>query len=157
MKALFAALALVSTASVAQADGFRCQTVEGDLNVQVYNQTDAQLGTREAAVMVLSNALVKEGRKTIAVFHAEDELVAQKGAVYTSKVDLRYKESSRKGELIGATKLGHLAFVVVAVDFSYASPMAAGEATPGTITFVKRNGEESFQELVCVRYLKGSM
>lgn len=154
MKVLLS-LVTVLFAINAQADGFKCQTVEGDLNIQVYNQTQASEGTRNVAVMVLSSPLVQEGRQTIARFTSTNETVAQKGATYVAAVDLRFNDSARKGELLGGTKLGYLKHIVLAVDFTYDVPVAEGEVLTGTVSFLKRNGEESFQVVECVRYLKG--
>ncbi len=147
-----AAIALAS-ASAAQADGFRCETVDGSLNVKVYNHTSPEAGTRNAAVMVLSDPSVAHGRKTIARFTDVNDTLSSSGALFTADVDLRFADSRRKGELILGTKLGQLDEVLVAIDFTYGA-LKAGEETDGAITLVKRDGTEIREDLVCVRYLK---
>jgi hypothetical protein len=138
----------------AHADGFNCQTVEGDLNVKVYNQTDANQGTRNVAVMVLSDPSVQGGRKTIARFTEANGVVASRSATFTADVDLRFTDSSRKGELISGTKLGQLDQIIVDVDFSYAAPVEQGEELSGELTLIKRDGQKITRDLECSRYLK---
>jgi hypothetical protein len=153
MKALVLSIALATaTASSALADGFVCKNE--DLAVKVYNNTEAKVGTRTAAVMVISDRNVAYGRKTIARFTDMNGRISQKGASYLADVDLRYSNSSRKGELIGGTKLGELHTIQLDVDFSYANPIPAGELVSGALTLNKRNGDTITLDLECERYLK---
>ncbi|MEK7356003.1 MAG: hypothetical protein AAB250_06110 [Bdellovibrionota bacterium] len=154
MKALALALAIFGASVSAKADGFKCQTVGGDLMIQVYNETQPALGTRNAAVLVLSDASVQHGRKAIAVLRAEDGLLWQENGLVVGKVDLRFKESDRKGENIAGTKLGSLKQIRLALDFTYGDNLADGEELGGLVTFVKRNGQEYAAPLACTRYLK---
>ena len=55
MKALISLLAL-SLSTVALADGFKCEQREHAVNIQVFNKTQASEGTRNVAVMILSDA-----------------------------------------------------------------------------------------------------
>src|SRR3989338_1707434 len=107
-KIIFVMAAVMASSTAAFADGFVCETRAQDLNVKVYNNTNPELGTRTAAVMVLSDPSVSHGRKTIARFQNSNGLISNTGAHYEAKVDLRYNDSARKGELIGGTKLGQL-------------------------------------------------
>ncbi len=142
-------------ASSAYADGFVCQTPQGDLNVKVYNHVRPEDGTRNASVMVLSDPRVEAGRKTIARFTDINETLMSKGARYQADVDLRFSDSSRKGELIGGTKLGALKSIELEVDFTYSAPVARDTVLPGNLTLVKRNGEViEIEDLDCTRYLK---
>jgi hypothetical protein len=154
MKNIIASLIVIAASATAQADGWVCSSDESNLQVKVYNQTQPKLGTRNAAVMVISDAAVGAGRKTIARFEAAEGLVAQLGATYTGKVDLRFNNTGRKGELIGGTKLGEVALIHVLVDFSYEAPLAHGEETSAELLIVKRDGEEISETLTCARYLK---
>lgn len=154
MKALLLALALVSASVTARADGFDCQMSDEKLQLHIYNQTQPALGTRNPAVLVLSDATVAHGRKTIAVLRAEDGLLWKEDGKYVGKVDLRFKESDRKGENVAGTKLGYLKRIEIALDFSYADGLAEGAEVDGLVTFVKRNGETVTRDLFCVRYLK---
>lgn len=152
MKSLaIAALALISS-STAFADGFVCKNE--DLAVKVYNHTQPEVGTRTAALMVISDRSVQAGRKTIARFQDSKGRISNKGARYTADVDLRYADSARAGENIGGTKLGELDTIELDVEFSYAQPVAAGELVSGTLTLNKRNGQVIELELECARYLK---
>jgi hypothetical protein len=148
------ALFTVLASFAAQADGFRCSTVEGDLDIKIYNKVQPSEGVRNAAVLVLSNPAIAAGRKTIATFGDTKGTLSNEAATYSADVDLRMLESNRKGELIAGTKLGHLDTIVVDVAFSYASPMADGESTTGELTLVKRDGDVIKRDLECSRYLK---
>jgi hypothetical protein len=153
MKALIVALAVLASTTVAHADGFVC-TSESGIVLKVYNHTAPEKGTRSAALMVVSNSEVGAGNKTIAKFTDAKRTVASLKQTYVGKVDLRVSESNRKGELIGGTKLGQLDLIILSVDFSYAAPVAHGEALTATLTLQKRNGEELIEDVNCTRYLK---
>lgn len=146
---------ILMAATPAFADGFRCNTVFGDLNVKVYNHTQPEEGTRNVATMIISDPSVQYGRKTIAKFSDINNTLSSKSAVYEAKVDLRFVDSRRGGENIGGTKLAELKKIIVDVDFSYANPVEDEAELPGTLTLVKRDGEELSSDLDCVRYLKG--
>lgn len=159
MKALVATLVALSalsasSASIARADGFQCQTAAGDLNVKLYNHTQSSEGTRNGSIMVLSDPSVQFGRKTIASFTDVKGTLSNEGASYVATVDLRVSESNRSGENIAGTKLGQLKHIAANIYFSYARPVAEGAPLLGSISFEKRNGEISSLDLVCVRYLK---
>ncbi len=153
MKTLIVLIAMVS-AQAASADGFRCQTVDGDLNLKIYNQTSPEMGTRSAATMVLSDPHVGHGRKTIAKFSAEKGTLTSKEVAYTANVDLRFVDSSAKGENIAGTKLGELDTIKAAIGFSYNNPVADGTELAGRLVLVKRNGQKIYADLACERYLK---
>jgi hypothetical protein len=156
MKKTFAfAIALLSlSASAARADGFTCQTEGEDLVVKAYNHVDATQGTRDAAVMILSDPAVSVGNKTIARFTDVNETIGNVGAQYSADVDLRFNDSSLKGRNIGGTKLGFLKTIILDVDFSYSSPVADMDVISGTLTLVKRDGQEITHSVNCRRYLK---
>lgn len=154
MKNVLVFLAAVFSAP-AFADGFVCQSLEEGIKVKVFNHTHAEEGTRNAAIMIVSDLNVNGGRKTIATFEASDSLLTNDGATYTSKVDLRFNGSERKGENILSTKLGEVKFIILDIDFSYAYPVAAGEEVAGELILKKRNGEVIRTDVACTRYLKG--
>lgn len=157
MKTLILATAAIVTMSAsAMADGFRCESLENSIRIKAYNQTSPELGTRSPAILVVSNPDIAFGKKTIATFESTDYLLSAKGAYYTADVDLRYNASGRKGELIAGTKLGELKHVVLDVDFSYIEPVVDGTELSGMVTLIKRNGEKTYFEVSCVRYLKGA-
>jgi len=152
MKKIITILALALTATAAHADGFQCSSTDGSLNVRVFNHVRPELGTRNAAVMVLSDPGVGYGRKTIARF--KDVLLSNEGAVYTANVDLRYGDSARKGELIAGTKLGHIDTILLAVDHSYNYPVDDGALVAGWLEITKRDGGVISLNMDCARYLK---
>lgn len=137
----------------AHADGFTCRSESG-LNVKVYHHTDANKGTRTAAVMIVSDSTVGAGNKTIATFPAEKGVLKSSQLVYTADVDLRMTGSRRAGEYIGGTRLGELDQIILAVDFTYVSPLAHGDAVTGRLTLLKRDGEKLRESVNCTRYLK---
>lgn len=153
MKNTMIALLTMVTSTVAFADGFNC-TSESGLNVKVYNHTDANKGTRTGSIMVISDSSVGAGNKTIAKMSDVKGTLSSKKAVYTAKVDLRFADSSHKGELIAGTKLGQLAKIELMVDFSYGAPVKAGEQVEGLLVLTKRNSAEIVENISCVRYLK---
>ena len=150
----FAVIAIATFSASAQADGFSCQTEDGSVNVKIYNHVLPENGTRNGAVMVLSDTSVSGGRKTIARFTDVNGRLSSRSSVYVADVDLRFNDSGRKGELILGTKLGMLDTVIADIDFSYAAPVAAGEEVEGTLVLVKRDGSRIKSALSCSRYLK---
>lgn len=153
MKTLLLAIVTL-TSTTAFADGFKCDANRESLAVKVFNHTDPSEGTRNASVMVLSDTGVNYGNKTIARFTDLNSTLTNKAALYIAKVDLRYSDSERKGELIGGTKLGYLAKVILNVDFTYSNPAHSGAILPATLSLVKRNGDVIDIDMSCKRYLK---
>lgn len=151
--ATIATAVMAFAATQAKADGFIC-TSESGLVVQVYNHTQPEMGTRTGAIMIVSDSNVGFGNKTIAKFTDSTGLLKSKALVYTAKVDLRYNDSSRKGELIGGTKLGELSKILLDLNFSYSHPVAHGELVKGSVTLVKRDGTVLQETANCTRYLK---
>ena len=154
MKKLVFVLIALSLSSVSHADGFVCQTEAGDLTIKAYNNTQPENGTRNSAVLVLSDPSVGAGKKTIARFSHTNETLTNVGASYEAKVDLRFSDSNLGGRNIGGTKLAMLKTIVLDVNFSYSTPVAAGATVSGTLTLIKRNGQELTHEVSCSRYLK---
>jgi hypothetical protein len=154
MKSVFTVIGLLIASTSAFADGFVCESQEEALLVKVFNKTTADAGTRNAAVMVLSDMSVAAGNKTIARFSDTNQTLVNDGASYEANVDLRFNDSGRKGELIAGTKLGMLDTIQLHVEFMYSEPKANGSHVAGHLVLVKRNGEEITIEMDCVRYLK---
>jgi hypothetical protein len=151
---VFAVSAALLSSAASRADGFTCRTQDESLKLAVYNITDANHGTRNASTMVISDPAVGYGRKTIARFSDLNETLTNIGATYEARVDLRFNDSGRKGELIGGTKLGQLKSIVLDVEFNYSRPVLSGTELPATVTLVKRNGETVSLGAICARYLK---
>ena len=136
------------------ADGFICENREQKLEINAFNQTQPRLGTRNAAILVLSNPSVEYGNRTIATFAADTGLLTNQGSAYTAHVDLRYRTSNRRNAAVGPTRLGQLKFIVLDVAFSYARPVPAGTALSAVAILMKRSGEEIRLPMECTRYLK---
>lgn len=144
--------------TVAKADGFNCQGRSTGINIKLFNNTQPEAGTREVAVMVLSNPSVHTPNKTIAKFTGANGTLAAKGyGKYEAKVDLRFNDSGRAGELIGGTKLGQLKKILLDLNFSYNTidvELAKVSSVYGVIKYVKRDGDINSESVVCSRYLK---
>jgi len=153
--ALFSAMITLAVGSFAHADGFMCKTESG-LSVKVFNHTNPRVGTRVAAVMVISDGAVAAGRKTIARFDETKGTLSSIGTEYTANVDLRFTDSSRRGELIAGTKLGFIDTITLKVGFNYATPVPVGTRLPAHLLIEKRNGEVITERALCLRYLKNS-
>lgn len=154
VKSVLAVSALASFA--AHADGFLCENLEENVRVKVFNKVNADEGTRNAAIMVLSDPSISSGKKTTARFAADNELVNNKGAVYTAEVDLRFNDDNLKGRNFAGTKLGNVKYITLDVDFSFAQPVENGTQVDGQLIVTKRNGTADIQIPVsCIRYLKG--
>lgn len=155
MKKAILAIASLLISTSAFADGFICENAEGTLRLKVFHKTQPELGTRNSAILIVSNPAISAGRKTIATFEADDAVLGNEASTYTANVDLRFRNSNRRGELIGPTKLGELKHIVLDVDFSYARPVPAGTELSGEVVLLKRSGEQEAVDVVCARYLKG--
>lgn len=153
MKSMMIA-ALLMVGSFAHADGFKCYVEDYGLNVKIMDHTSPALGTRNVAVMILSDENVQFGNKTIARFDAQSGTVSSSETSYTAKVDLRFSDISRKGENVLGTKLGQLDTIKATVNFWYNRPVRAGQEVSGTLSWVKRNGQTGRASMVCERYLK---
>ncbi|MGZ3721602.1 MAG: hypothetical protein ACXVA9_01645 [Bdellovibrionales bacterium] len=155
MKKMILAAAVALIGSSAMADGFVCENYDGNLRIKVYHQTQPEMGTRNAAIMIVSDPTIGSGRKTIATFAADNALLSSHSALYDANVDLRFKNSSRKGENIGGTKLGEVDHIKLDVDYSFNNPVPAGETVFAKLTLELRNGTNSRLDMTCTRYLKG--
>jgi hypothetical protein len=153
MKSIILTAAMILGAQ-AHADGFVCENLNENLRIKVFHETQPQLGTRNAAIMVVSDPSVSAGRKTIATFSADNALLTNAGSTYTSDVDLRFKGSNRKGENIAGTKLGELDKIILHVNYSFAAPLADGAPVSGEAVLVRRAGDDIRVEMDCTRYLK---
>lgn len=154
MTKLVLALAMVTGAS-AFADGFICSDANGDLRLKVYDKTQPKEGTKDAAIMIVSNPSATPGNQTIATFNSDDSLLANDSSSYTAEVDLRYNTSNQAGADIGGTQLGQLKYITLDVDFSYSNPVPNGTVVSGEVTLTKRDNAGDVDIAVnCTRYLK---
>jgi hypothetical protein len=155
MKTLLLTLVMMMGAS-AFADGFLCQNLNQNLIIHVYDQTTPSTGTRDAAVMIVSDPTMSPGDRTTATFTAQNDLVSNVDATYIADVDLQSPGSDKGGRNIGGTKLADVQYIILAVDFSYSSPVPNGTVVDGDVTLNKRNGDENHIAVSCTRYLKGN-
>lgn len=154
MKTIFGMMAMILASSPAMADGFVCESAREGLVVKIFNHVNPEQGTRNGAVMVLSDSEVQAGRKTIARFTDVNGTLASSNLVYTAKVDHRFNDSGSKGELLAGTKIGALKTIALDVAFTYTYPVADGAYVRGDLLLTKRNGDEVRVALDCARYLK---
>lgn len=163
MQIIITVIMAIATISTAKADGFKCQGLNTGVMVKVYNHTQPSEGTRSVAIMIVSDSNIGSPNKTIAKFTDENKTLAYKGAgLFQAKVDLRYQESSKKGENIAGTKLGELKkielqlFSHTGYKFTYdiASTFAHADAMNARLSYIKRNGEILEEKALCTRYLK---
>lgn len=152
---VFVMMALVSS-GVARADGWVCGTTDSELKIQVYNHVDADRGTRNAAVMVISDKSVRGGNKTIASFSDAEGSLTNSGATYLARVDRHIAEGGRVGEYIGGTRLGYVRTVLLDVYFNYGRPVRDGLLVNGKLVLEKLNGQTVTKHVGCARYLKNN-
>ena len=153
MKSIVAVSAVIGLA--AHADGFVCENLDANVRVKVFNKVNADEGTRNAAIMVLSDPSISAGKKTTARFDADKALVNNQGSLYTAEVDLRFNDDNLKGRNFAGTKLGNVKYITLDVNFSYAQPVGTGTQVDGQMTVMKRNGsEDTHIAVTCIRYLK---
>lgn len=152
MKLALVALVLIAS-SIAQADGFLCETQSG-LRLKVFNHVEPSRGTRAPAVMVVSESTAEIGKKTIAVFRdADAQLLIEEGS-YLAKVDLRKSVSNRQGQLRRSSRLDNVDQIKLYVDFSYGKPVEHGTELTGTMTLINRDAGLMIEQAICTRYLK---
>lgn len=161
MKALISIAALLIS-TTALADGWECWTNSKDIaeyqrvRIKVYNNVMPEEGTRNVAVLVLSNPAYseEEGNRTIAEFEAP-LLESEESANYSVNVDDRFSSvRDNAKELIAGTELDQLQSIELDINFSYGAPIADGERTGADLTLTKEDGEQIFQKLLCQRHLK---
>jgi hypothetical protein len=154
MKSFILTLALMTMGSSAFADGFVCNDTTGALRIKVYHETEPVMGTRNAAIMILSNPSQDSG-KTIATFSSKNALLASQSADYTADVDLRFTATENKNAPIDGTILAELAEINLDVDYSFSNPVPAGTPVTAQLTLVTRTSSNLPVSMTCTRYLKG--
>jgi hypothetical protein len=137
---------------VAQAaDGFQCQSVDGDIIIQVVLQPGIENDRlRRAATMIVSNPLVSKGHQAIARFRASESMLSSAGSVFVGHIDPRHPDTSRKGERIAGTTLGQLKTIILDIDFTHERPLHANQPLSGQAIFTKRAGQDLVQDFDCV-------
>ena len=141
------------TATNSHADGFICESATENLQIEVYNHLDKNIGTRTVAVMVVADPSLPRGQQTVARFtHAKNRLT-NTGADYSADMDAT--NEVEMSHFIGSVRLRQIESVRLDVDFSYAQPVEAGEILAADFWVNQRNGQQSRFALNCFRYLKG--
>lgn len=152
-KLILASILLLGAQSFA--DGFICQNLDQNLRIKVFHQTQPVMGTRNAAIMIVSDPSISDGHKTTATFSADNALLTSNSSTYTADVDLRFGTSDLKGRNIGGTKLGNLDQIILSVGFSYSDPVPAGTPISAEAVLIRRNGGDDIRiPMDCTRYLK---
>jgi len=151
------------------ADGFVCDSIDKSLRVKVYHQTKPERGTRNVAVMVLSDQTRPHGDKTIAVFNARGRELVNQSATYVARIDYASPEALstfvNDSDVLGAA-LSRLKRLIVNVDFSYLDPVKPNTVLPGTLHMIEKDSEKDREkdseevsaiDLKCRRYLKNGL
>ena len=152
MKNILIVLASLSS-SAAFADGFVCVNETDRIAVKVYNHTHSEDGTRNGAVMIVSNQVSPRGFRTAAKFKDATSKLSNESSVYTAKVDLRYSDTNKDGQ-IAHVNIADISTITLDVDFSYANPVRDGAHVNGNLYLNTRDGETVSYLLDCARYLK---
>ncbi len=151
------ALAVIVVGSFAQgvlADGFVCDATHESLRIQVYNRTQAVEGTRNVAVMVLSDSSKPRGQRTLLRFDADNDGLTNDGARYSATLLPRI--SPLMDRQVQGIQLGQLHEVALKIDFSYRYPVGNDDLVAGVLELTQMNGDQLWVDLDCTRYLKGS-
>lgn len=151
---MFKTLLVASTAlslSPAFADGFLCHSDAHHLNVKLFNHTRPEMGTRNPAVMIISDREVAYGRKTIGRFFNIDADATE--GLRNYRINLATERDIRGGEYIAGTRLMYVRSIGFSVNFSYDNPVEEGAALDGSLMLTKTNGEIIRLDLDCTRYL----
>lgn len=147
-------LTLFASALTANADGFVCESTQGNVRIKAYHYTAPQSGTRNSAVLIASDPRMAPGNRFIARFSRAKGILNNRAATYEAKVDRRYNDINDGLDTIGNTRLEELKTLKLEVDFSYGRPILDGEYVPGSLHLIRHNGEVELIELDCERYLK---
>lgn len=148
----------IFASSTAFADGFVCESQEESLKVQVYNHTEPTQGTRNPAVMVISDPSRAAGKRTLAVFRSDEgELFADGSRFYAFSADSRLDQLSQwdaiSHAIAGLEEL-EIMEVSLTTDFSYNRPVPNGAPVDGVLELVLKSGDLLWLEMDCKRYLK---
>ncbi len=158
----FLRLGLVATLAMpalSHASGFLCQNAAGDLRIETRDHVHRERGTRNVALMILSDPTLKaggrgqSGNRTIAKFDSEKDRVRSRGSLYEAEVDLR-RSNQRKGEYVGGTRLQYVDRFELEVNFKYSRPLDDGQITNGEFRIIKRDGRIITHAVKCERKLK---
>lgn len=154
MKKLLTLFTVILSASLAKADGFKCNSVDGELSIQIYNQTNPNFGTRNSAVMIISDTQVALGNKTIARFFASEGNLHNEGSKYYANVDERYNNIPG-GEYIAGTRISELSDIIIDIDFAYNDGISFGETVEAFLILnFEANRPQTKVFVLCDRYTK---
>jgi hypothetical protein len=150
-------MAVLSVATIVQAkaDGFKCEGASYGTLIKVYNNTQPSKGTRNLAIMVVSDPSRDAGDRTIAIFRDSQGLVSSNGTLYSAKVDHRFK-SVQVGKEIAGMDISELYGIKLNINFNYTldTPSTAGDFYPAVATYTDANGSKKSENMTCSRYLK---
>jgi len=149
------ALAALIITTTAHADGFRCLTQDHKIKATVYDNVQPAKGTRNGAIMILSQASQDSDKSTLAVFRGDNGSLTNRGPVYTGNVDMRFAEVNQAlANDEAPINMADMSQIILNIDYNMNSPVPAGEVVTGLITFNKRSGPPSTESVICTRYLK---
>jgi hypothetical protein len=151
---LMTVVAVFVVATSARADGFVCNAVGESLRVKVYNRTQPEEGTRNVAVMVISDPSKPVGQRTLQRFTADNDGVTNSGTRYSASLKPRLRPMM--DVQIGGVQVGQIQEVALNIDFSYRYPIGNEGLVAGTLEIYQVNGDQLWMDVDCTRYLKGS-
>jgi len=136
----------------AQADGFICQTIENDLRIAVYNHTNPNAGTRNAAIMILSAPDADLGARTVAKFSSVEGSLTNYGAQYTAVNSTVFGQPGSDRPVAG-TRLGLVDDVTLRIQYVYGNHVEPGSRLEGKL-YVNASSGLIKRDVICARYLK---
>ncbi len=145
---LFAAVLVGSQA--AKADGFVCADESNTYGLKIYDNVTASFGTRNPAVMVISNGSQESGAKTLATFTPAQGGLQLSGGVYV--VNLNFPPAYT--QTFGGVKMSDIKELNVLINHNFNQVLAPGQKVPGSVSIVEKSGKFAVLKLVCKRYLK---
>jgi hypothetical protein len=144
-------LSLLAASGVARADGFLCGTDDRELNITVYHDTQSDEGTRNMAVMILSDPDAPKSQQTLARFDESNAQLSTQGTNYDAQIE---NTESREAEVyVSSLPLSNIRSVDLNVAFSYSDPAPSNQTMPGVLTIEATTGTIT-KDVSCVRYLK---
>lgn len=155
MKSILLSLIVLSVTSLAQADGFHCKTIEGDVSLLIHNHAHPEAGTRKGAVMVVTDRMAEADSRNIIHFYGDAGRLMNKGSRYVGIVGENFRDGTYVDDpYFSGAFLSELLQIVADIDFSYGAPVANGAEVLGTMILIKQSGDEIVRDLSCKRFLK---
>lgn len=138
-------------ALTSQQEFVQCESVDGDVQFQILMEVRNKNESPQALGMTVTDLNVSADRSEIATFMYNDGVLNNTNGVVVGYVDLANPRTSRKGERIAGTRLGHLRSIMVDLDIDFTTRPTVGEKYSAQAVYLKKIGEELVQDLDCSR------